>query len=125
MSAPSNPWTRHYQSVWLERTADGQLPAWLRVAFLAFGSHRANGHARFKPGDIGLVLGTVDQTTGEIRPADKHNVQRAIKAAVSRGYLAQGSSSLCLIVPAHAIEGGLGFDSEVCPIHMAKDRMSP
>jgi hypothetical protein len=114
------PWARHYQHVWHERTADGRLPLWLRVAFLAMGSHRANGHARFKAGEIGMVFGTIDADTGEIRPQDKHHVQRAIKSAVERGWLSEGSSSLCLIVPAHAIEGGVGYPSERCPIHERK-----
>lgn len=113
-------WARHYQSVWLERTADDHMPMWLRVAFLAYGSHRANGHARFKPGEIGEVFGTVDAVTGEIKPADKHNVQRAIRNATKRGWLAEGSSTLCLIVPAHAIEGGLGYPTEKCSLHSRK-----
>jgi len=117
-----NPWARHYQSAWLERTADAYLPLWLRVASLAFGCHRANGHARFKPGEVAMVFGTVDPDTGAIQPQDKHNIQRAIRAAESRGWLAEGSSSLCLVVPAHAVEGGLGHPSEECPIHLAKTK---
>jgi hypothetical protein len=113
----SNPWARHYQSVWHERTADRRIPLWLRVAFLAFGAHKANGHARFKPGEIGMIFGTVDTETGEIKPVDKANVQRAIRNATQAGWLAEGSSSLCLVVPAHAITGGLGFENEVCPLH--------
>lgn len=114
------PWARHYQHVWHERTADARLPLWLRVAFLAYGCHRANGHARFKPGEIAEVFGTVNGTTGEIKAADKHNIQRAIRNAVERGWLAEGSSTLCLVVPAHAIEGGLGYTGEKCPLHSRK-----
>lgn len=117
-----NPWAKHYQAVWHERTADRRLPAWLRVAFLAYGAHKANGHAQFKPGDISLVLGSLNQTTGEIKPMDKHNVQRAISAAVESGWLSSGSSSLCLIVPAHAVQGGIGNATAECPIHKRKSR---
>lgn len=111
-------WARHYQHVWLERTAQINLPLWLRVAFLALGSHRANGHARFKPGEIAEILGGgIDPDTGEIRRLDKHNVQRAIKSAIAQRWLAEGSSSLCLVVPAHAVRGGRGYETEKCPIH--------
>lgn len=121
MSAGEQPWARHYQHVWHERTADTRLPLWLRIAFLALGSHRANGHARFKPGEIAEVFGGgIDPKTGEIRTLDKHNLQRAIRNAVDRGWLAEGSSSLCLIVPAHAVQGGLGYAAEKCPIHERK-----
>jgi hypothetical protein len=119
---PEKPWAKHYQSAWHERTADDRLPLWLRVAFLAFGSHRANGHARFKAGEVGEIFGTVDPETGEIRPLDKHNIQRAIRSAVARGWLADGSSSLCLVVPAHAIAGGPGYESEKCPLHTRKTK---
>lgn len=119
-------WSRQYQDVWLERTADRSLPAWLRVAFLAYGSHRANGHAPFEDGDVGLMLGSVDRTTGEIRPADKANVQRAIRNAVKAGWLAEGSSSRCLIVPGHAIEGGLGGKPhDPCDRHSRKGAQRP
>ena len=114
-------WSAHYQDVWLERTHNRDLPAWLRVAFLAYGSHRANGHAPFEQGDVGLVLGSVDRVTGEIRPADKANVQRAIRNAVKAGWLAEGSSARCLVVPGHAVEGGLGgAPDEPCGRHSRK-----
>lgn len=111
----------HYQSVWHERTANRNLPAWLRVAFLAFGAHKANGHAQFKRGEIAEMLGHVDEESGEFRPAHKSNVQRAIRAAVEAGYLAPGSSSMCLVVPAHAIEGGMGNPHAPCPLHARRE----
>lgn len=122
MRGPEKPWARHYQHAWHERTADDRLPLWLRVTFLAFGSHRANGHARFKPGEIAEVFGRLNPDTGEIVPEDKHNIQRAIRNAVSRGWLAEGSGSLCLIVPAHHIVGGPGYESEKCPLHTRRTR---
>lgn len=115
-----NPFAMHYQSVWLERVADRRFPAWARVAFLAFGSHKANGHARFKPGQVGLLLGAVNPDTGEVKPMDKHNVQRAIRVAIESGWLREGSSSLCLVVPAHAIRGGEGRAHAPCPLHETK-----
>ena len=115
-----NPWGRHYQSVWHERSGDPRLPHWLRVAALAYGSHRANGHAQFKAGQVGLVLGTVDAASGEVRPLDKGSVQRAIRTAVDYGWLAAGSGTRCLVVPGHAIAGGLGGADDDCPQHKAQ-----
>lgn len=120
----SNAWARHYQSIWHERAGDRTLPAWLRVACLAFGAHAANGHANFGAGQIGLVLGSVDQATGEIRPMDKHNVQRAITKAVQFGWLAESSGARCLVVPGHAITGGLGRADAACPQHRRRRGVS-
>lgn len=117
---PQKPWDRHYLDHWLEKTANRELPAWVRVSLLAYGSHRANGHAPFKPGDIALVLGTVDKATGEIRPMDKSNVQREIRRAVQAGWLDDRSSSLCLVVLGHQITGGLGDPGERCDRHTRK-----
>lgn len=89
-------------NVWEERSGDSRLPQWLRVTSLAYGMHDETGHARFLPGQVGLVLGHVDPITGQIVEADKANVQRAIRKAVEFGWLASGSGSLCLIVPERA-----------------------
>jgi hypothetical protein len=110
-----NVWSKHYHGVWAERSANTQLPDWLRVAALAYGRHKANGHAEFGPGDVAYVLGKVDEQTGEFQPNE--NVTRAIRTAVKYGFLAEGSKSRCLVVPAHAIEGGLGNPHARCPMH--------
>lgn len=107
----ANPWARHYQSAWEERAARRNLPNWLRVAALAYGGHAANGHALFKPGDLAIALGEPG------RPMDKHNVQRAIKTAVDNGWLSGLSGSTCLVVPAHAVTGGMGRPNQTCPVH--------
>jgi hypothetical protein len=112
-----NPWGRHYQRVWHERAGDPRLPYWLRVAALAYGSHRANGHALFKPGQVSLVLGSVDAATGEVRRLDKGSTQRAIRSAIEYGWLSERSSARCLVVPGHAVMGGLGSADEACPQH--------
>lgn len=92
------------------------MPYWLRVASLAFGSHANNGHARFKRGEIALVLATVDHATGEVRPFA--NVRREIARAVEYGWLEEGSYWGCLIVPAHSIRKG-DFASRVPPCPLA------
>ncbi len=113
-----NPWARHYQHPWLERVAVRRYPDWLRVACLAFGRHRGNGHAPFRPGEVALILGTPDpQHPTCVIPLDKHNLQRAIRSAVDNGWLAVGSGSTCLIVPGHAVTGGLGQPDEPCSRH--------
>jgi hypothetical protein len=73
---------------------------------VGYGKHGANGHANFGPGDVALVLGSIERTTGELRP--NQNVGRAISTAVRYGWLAKGSKARCLIVPPHAVESGLG-----------------
>lgn len=103
------PWARHYQDQWQERAGDPRFPYWLRVAALAYGSHLDNGHARFKRGEIGLILGT----PGQPYP----NVRRAIAVAVEYGWLEEGSFWGCLIVPSHAIRKGPWVTPKPCPVH--------
>jgi hypothetical protein len=116
-----NPWARHFQLVWEERAGDPRLPYWLRVAALAYGKHATNGHAVFKAGQIGLILGTPNPATGEFKPLEKGNVQRAIRTAVEYGWLSKESGSRCLVVPGHAINGGVGGrELSACPQHDKK-----
>lgn len=111
-------YSMHFQDVWRERTANSNLPNWLRVAFLAYGSHQANGHATFDRGDIAAMLGGgVDEVTGEIRLAPRQRVSEAIRAAIREAYLAEGSNSRCLIVPGHAIEKHNGNVNARCDRH--------
>ncbi len=114
--AVEHPWAKHYQHVWQERAGNPNFPDWLRVAALAYGRHTANGHAVFAPGEVALVLGNVNLATGELRPSA--NASRAIKKAVEYGWLSGGSKTRCLIVPAHAVGGGLGSDRKGCPFHV-------
>lgn len=122
MSARFRPWSRHYLDVWHERAADPRLPLWLRVAALCYGSHDAYGHARFKPGQVAIVLGSIDTTTGEFRSLHKGHVQRAIGTAVEYGWLEASSGSLCLVAPVHGIRGGVGGSGQDCPLHNRKGR---
>lgn len=110
-------WAKHYQSGWQERAANPRLPLWLRVAALAYGNHRANGHANFRPGEVALALSTIDVRTGEICTPDRQAVYRAVRVATDYGWLAQDSRTTCLVVPAHAVGGGLGSAEAPCPVH--------
>ena len=99
---------RRYQNVWEQKAGDPRLPRWLRLASLTHGKHRANGHASFKIGDVALVPSTIDDRTGEICTRSRQRVFEAIQSAIEYSLLAKGSTSRYLIVPPHAIEGGLG-----------------
>jgi hypothetical protein len=112
-----NPWAQHYQSVWQERAGNPRFPLWLRVAALAYGKHKANGHANFRQGEVATILRTVDVATGVITDPDRQHVHRAIRVAVEYGWLAPGSRTTCLVVPAHAVGGGEGNAFAPCPVH--------
>lgn len=117
------PWARHFQDAWHEDALNPRFPLPLRVAFLAFGTHRANGHAVFKQGEIAKVLSRLDEE-GHPVPADRRTVWRAIKQAVELDLLAEGSKALCLIVPRHRIAGGLGVETAPCKRHPRTSRTS-
>ena len=121
MKTTETPWARHYQDAWHERAGDRRLPKWLRVAALAYGSHENNGHARFKRGEVALVLGTVDHQTGEVIPLDRRELFRVIGQAVEYEWLMPDSTARCLIVPAHAVKkGSLTAPVKPCPIHVRR-----
>lgn len=101
-----NPFALHQQPVWLERSEDPRLDLWLRVAALAFGRHRRNGHANFGAGEMADLLGAA--------PAA---VSRAIREAKARGWIDGESHARCLVVPPHAVRGGLGHPNDPCRIH--------
>lgn len=118
-----NPWTKHRQSFWQEKSGSPNLPLWLRVVSLAYGVHRRNGHAPFKPGEVALATAVVDLQTGEIRQPNKHQVSRAIRTAIEYRFLAPESNGRCLVVPPYAITGGMvGRPAEVCRYHSETTR---
>ncbi len=88
---PTPSWARHYQDVWHERSGNSRLPRWLRVVALAYGCHDNEGHARFKRGEIALVLGSVDHDTGAVIPLSRQRSHEAVRQAVDLGFLADGS----------------------------------
>jgi len=68
-----------------------------------------------RAGQIALILGRVDPSTGVVHPS--RNVTRAIDVAVEYGWLAPGSYHRCLIVPAHAVrKGKLYAHPTPCPL---------
>lgn len=113
---PPGYWTKHFQDAYLEDAANPNYPKVIRLMFLAYGTHKANGHARFKQREIANVLGHVD-SDGIFWPADRRTVNRVINQAVSWGLLAEGSKALCLIVPGHRIRGHRGEPDAPCDRH--------
>lgn len=118
MTHNPNPWARHYQIAWENRAADTNLPLWFRLMALAYGRHEANGHANFKRGQLSVILGT---PSGDgWRRVDRYYLRDTIKIAVEHGLLAEGSCTECLVVPGHAVAGGIGDPEEPCPVHIRK-----
>ena len=107
----------HIQGAWEEHAGNPRLPLWLRVSALAYGKHHANGHARFKIGEVALVLSKVDMVTGEMSVPDRHAVHHAVKLAVEYRFLSKGSGARCLIVPVGMVHQGPGSPGAPCPWH--------
>jgi hypothetical protein len=112
-----NPWTRHYQIGWENRSANPALPLWARVVALAYGRHEANGHANFGRGQLSWIMGTPPKDGGEHKRRDRKTLRDAIATAVKYGWLAEGSCSECLVVPGHDIVGPHGDPFKPCPVH--------
>lgn len=96
----------HRQSTWRERALDPtvKLPLWLRLSYLAFAEHKANGHATFRENEI----------RDELLKTDDRQLRRALAAAKKYGYLDSKSSARCLVVnPVHVAQG-IGRWNEPC-----------
>ncbi|KXP02210.1 hypothetical protein AXK59_16755 [Tsukamurella tyrosinosolvens] len=68
--------------------SDVELPVWQRVAFLAYARADTSGHVPFNGNRIAEILD---------RPVRR--VTEAIAKAVERGWLQDGSSRHCLVIP--------------------------
>lgn len=119
MSATRNTWAKHFQSVWAERAVNPVFPLWCRVAWVAYAQHKTNGHANFQRGQLSRMLGASGMDG--FKALDTNNLQRAIRQAKKAGLLDASSCAECLVVPAHAIEGGWGGSPHSpCPVHRRK-----
>lgn len=88
---------------------DPAMPLRFRVAFLAYGSQRKNGHAVFAKGELAKILG--------VCPA---SLSKAIGKAKDAGLLMYESNCRCLVSPKHVVTGGLGHEHDPCAIHHGK-----
>ncbi|QYJ05387.1 hypothetical protein KUV85_06825 [Nocardioides panacisoli] len=102
-------WAAHAQDHWLEFAGHPHFPDYLRVVFVAYGRHKANGHAKLNRGDLTRYLVRKDGTLPERR-----TVSRAVDKAVQLGYLLEGSRMLCLIVSSDHVQGGKGQPEDRC-----------
>lgn len=108
-----NPFNQQRQSVWRERAltpktkgpktkgpktkGDGpSYPTWMRIGMLALGCHRKDGEAHFMPGELAQLLGVSEAT-----------LKNELKKARDYGWLTPDSSKTCLVVPPHAVHGGM------------------
>lgn len=112
-----NPFSLHYQVWWRERSSE-QLPLYLRVFFLALGSHRANRHANFigPKNSLAYLLGRHGED-GKVIPERASRISEAIRKAKDLGFLAEESNNRCLVIPHHAVRQGLGKEYEPCAVH--------
>jgi hypothetical protein len=86
----------------------GQLdqPLPLRIALLAYGRVEANGHAEFRRGELAEITGK-----------DRRNVSRAIRNAIEKGWLLEGSCTECLLPPGDYVEMSYGSNRKRCRVH--------
>ena len=114
---PINAWIRTYQSVWEERALDHEnSPDWFRVWSLAVARSSASGHATFSSGEIARVLGCAGPD-GLWVPKSATGVSQAVSLAKRKGLIDESSNARCLVLPAHAWQGGLGSPSRRCSVH--------
>jgi hypothetical protein len=115
-------WSAFAQEPWLEDALNPRWPGPLRVAFVGFGLHRANGHAFLKQGELAKLLPLGTGPDGLPVTPTRSTLNRWIKTAVEYGLLAEGSKLLCLIVPEHRVQGGRGDPNAPCRRHPARGK---
>jgi hypothetical protein len=115
--ATGSEWGAYAQTEMGRWAKDGAVtPLAVRVLFAAMGKHDRNGHAPFDRGELADVLGSIDVTTGEVRPARRDSVSDAIKAAKRLGFITEDSSVRCLILSRHAFQKSFG-SPKPCDVH--------
>ena len=93
----------------LEWAGNPNFPDYMRVVFVAYGRHAANGHARLDRGDLARYL---VRKNGVI--PDRRQVWSAMNKAIRLGYLVEGSRAECLIVNADHIQKAVGDPDAPC-----------
>lgn len=110
-------WGAHCQPVFLEDALNPRWPGPLRVAFVAYGLHKANGHAYLKQGELASLLPLAVGEDGFPTLPSRQTLNRWIGVAVEHGFLDKGSKLLCLVVPSHRVQGGRGDKYAPCKRH--------
>ncbi len=66
---------------------------------------------------LAWILGKPPDGDRPFKRVDRTTMRDAIALTIKHGWLAEGSCTECLIVPGHAITGGLGDPDKPCPVH--------
>lgn len=103
------PFSAHAQDHWLEFTGNPNFPDYLRIVFVAYARHTANGHANLERGELAQYLVRKDGTI-----PDRRNVWHALQKAIGLGYLLGTSQALCLVVSSDHVQGGGGSATHRC-----------
>lgn len=98
-------------------------PRAVRVLLAAMGRHDRAGHARFARGELAMILGTVDEVTGEIVPASAQRVSDAVAVAKRLCFVTEDSTARCLVLSSVAFQKAQGTQAP-CPVHGAARRRS-
>jgi hypothetical protein len=102
-------WSAHSQDHWLDRAGDHRFPDYLRIVFVAYGRHSANGHAKLERGELAYYLIREDASL-----PDRRSIYRSIQKAVALGLILDVSHALCLVVSSHDVQGGRGNPDARC-----------
>lgn len=112
-------WAAHAQDHWLEFAGNPNFPDYLRIVFVAYGRHAANGHARLDRGELAQYLVRKDGTL-----PDRGNIWSSLRKAIRLGYLAEASQMLCLVVASDHVQGGVGDPEARCKRDHTKRRQT-
>lgn len=99
----------HAQDHWLEFAGNPNFPDYLRIVFVAYGRHAANGHARLDRGELAQYLVRKDGTL-----PDRRGLWGSLQKAIGLGYLLGESQGLCLVVSSEHVQGGKGEADRPC-----------
>lgn len=103
-------WSAHAQDHWLDFAGNPNFPDYLRIVFVAYGRHAANGHAKLDRGDLAQYLVRKDGTL-----PDRRGIWGSLQKAIKLGYLRSESQQLCLVVSSEHVQGGTGDPERPCP----------
>lgn len=102
-------WAGHRQDHWLDFAGHPDFPDYLRLTFVAYAKHTANGHAVMERGQLAHFLVRKNGTLPERRV-----LWDAMQKSIRLGFLDPASQLLCLVVPQHDVQKAKGDPSKPC-----------